>query len=879
MKNIWLLILFTSIQVIGRPQVSISGRVLDDNGKPAVNVSITLHPYHNPKNIISYTFSQDDGTFCFTKLNVQGKAILSFHSMEFADTSLIVSPPCKNVEITLKPKLNRIDEVKVTNSPIRVKGDTISYLVSSFASANDFSVGDVIEKLPGFNVDESGAVYYQGKKISTYYIEGLDLLEDNYTLANKNLPHSSVAAVDVLKNHQSIKALGKIIPSNDVAINIRLKNNITITGAANGTIGVEPLLWNGNITPMIFNKNQQLIASWQGNNLGEKLSTQFSTLTFKNGSMSGSSSIKKVYVSIPNIFSPKIGNAILFDNISNLYSLNYLNKSKSELELKVNLSYLNEEIDQHKVNSVSYFLNDSIVSISEDQGNSELESVLKGDVTISKNVSDLYLKNKINYTGYWPNGFSKLASLNGQNSVKALPNHQTFSNNLDLLLPINDNFINIISDVDYDFSPQKLKILAPNTQLQSFGSDIIQNINSQSFRTMNTVYFNIPIGKTNLFPSVTFDYDWLNHETYIDADGLRLDNDSLKNSLTWHKTGVSVSNKISINPIGKVTLNVSTPFSLYYVKASNESHHKVLSNKYLFFNPTASLKFKPLKLVELDIFGGLTNRLEDPLALLSGYTIAGYRSLSAGGNHLDKTQSFFLSIDAKYNSSSSGFIGYLGYNYSNLCSKYMKAQTISGDGFVISSNLQNLNTSISKSLSGGISFYVLPIKTTLKLDGEIRQSELPSYLNGQEYTMIVKSYVVEPKINIGYSKYWNASISSQLNLSEYSFQSSFSTTIESNNSFNFFIYIKKSHIIGEQTNWYYTKSELLGTNSALMTNLYYKYKPKKSRFDIEFRVRNVFDSKQFVQLYTSDSQISRTIYFVQPRQFLLSIQWSLGSNR
>jgi hypothetical protein len=50
-----------------------------------------------------------------------------------------------------------------------------------------------------------GKILYQGKAINKYYIEGLDLLEGKYNLANDNLPYQEVSQVQILENHQHKK--------------------------------------------------------------------------------------------------------------------------------------------------------------------------------------------------------------------------------------------------------------------------------------------------------------------------------------------------------------------------------------------------------------------------------------------------------------------------------------------------------------------------------------------------------------------------------------------------------------------------------------------------------------------------------------------------
>jgi hypothetical protein len=77
----------------------------------------------------------------------------------------------------------------------------------------------------------------------------MDLLEGKYNLANQNLPHASVSSVQVLENHQPIRILDSLVPTDRASLNIKLKNNITVTGSGRAGMGTSPLLWDAGIYP------------------------------------------------------------------------------------------------------------------------------------------------------------------------------------------------------------------------------------------------------------------------------------------------------------------------------------------------------------------------------------------------------------------------------------------------------------------------------------------------------------------------------------------------------------------------------------------------------------------------------------------------------
>ena len=109
--------------------------------------------------------------------------------------------------------------------PVRLSGDTIKYLLNTYAKPEDRTLADVLSRVPGFEVNkENGAIRYEGKSISNFYIEGMDMMGGKYGVATKSLPKDDVATVEVMKHHHPIRVLDDFTYSDDNALNIRMKN-------------------------------------------------------------------------------------------------------------------------------------------------------------------------------------------------------------------------------------------------------------------------------------------------------------------------------------------------------------------------------------------------------------------------------------------------------------------------------------------------------------------------------------------------------------------------------------------------------------------------------------------------------------------------------
>lgn len=103
-------------------------------------------------------------------------------------------------DFVLTGKGIQLKEVSVRAPKISQRNDTLSYLVSAFADQSDRSIGDVLKKMPGIEVDESGNISYNGKAISHFYVEGMDLLQGRYGLGSRESGGDSFFADDIWKN-------------------------------------------------------------------------------------------------------------------------------------------------------------------------------------------------------------------------------------------------------------------------------------------------------------------------------------------------------------------------------------------------------------------------------------------------------------------------------------------------------------------------------------------------------------------------------------------------------------------------------------------------------------------------------------------------------
>ena len=132
---------------------------------------------------------------------------------------------------------NVLDEVElVYEMPVVVKGDTLVYNADSFNTGTERKLADVLENLPGVEINEDGKIEVEGKVVNKLMVNGKDFFDGDTKLATENIPSNAVSKVQVLRNYAEVGQLRSVRNNQDnVAINIKLRE-----GKEN--------FWFGNIT-------------------------------------------------------------------------------------------------------------------------------------------------------------------------------------------------------------------------------------------------------------------------------------------------------------------------------------------------------------------------------------------------------------------------------------------------------------------------------------------------------------------------------------------------------------------------------------------------------------------------------------------------------
>lgn len=205
-------------------QIKLSGTVKDSIGSPLEMANVIALDTVSKK-ITSYGFTDAKGMY---KLNLEKNKVynvkISYVGLK-SISDFVKTGESDMVKNYTMMNDNMLDEIQiVAKMPVTVKGDTIIYNADSFKNGTERKLEDVLEKLPGVEINENGQIEVEGKTVEKVMVDGKDFFDGDTKLATKNIPSNAVDKIQVLRNFGDVGQLRGVQDNQDrVALNIKLK--------------------------------------------------------------------------------------------------------------------------------------------------------------------------------------------------------------------------------------------------------------------------------------------------------------------------------------------------------------------------------------------------------------------------------------------------------------------------------------------------------------------------------------------------------------------------------------------------------------------------------------------------------------------------------
>ncbi|WP_289758478.1 carboxypeptidase-like regulatory domain-containing protein [uncultured Duncaniella sp.] len=625
----------------------------------------------------AFTSTDKEGRFVITPKS--GADSISFRFMGYESLSLPVTADFSCVR--LSPRATQLNDVIVKAPDIYAKGDTLVFNVAKYANAKDNAIIDVIKRLPGIKVKDDGTIEYQGKPINKFYLDGNDFIGGQYGLATNNISHKDVASVEVMENHQPVKALEGIEFPEEAGINLKLKDDARSrwVGVAQAVAGVQPFLYDGSLFTMRMASKIQNMFILKADNTGWNPANEIREHDFDDMFSSDyTASLWPEYISADIINAP-LTEKRTRDNLSWLANAITAWK-KNETSMRLKLNYMGDRLDYNSGMTTDYF-SSQIPQFIQNNAQRTQTHDMSAQFYSQTNKRDYFLKEKFTVAGIWDKSNS---TVTGSYGLAQRVDRKSFSasNDLKLVKRNEKKLFTLISRNTFGHNPDLLTVAGDE--------DAVQSLGTTDFRSTTETRF----GKMTRF--------W---KYYLTA-GLDLD---------WHRMNSSLAGlgEFDNNGIHEAFLSnlYATPQIDYERNGWRASlriplkwlHHSV-AGRHDYVNTSPRLYVRRQLTSKSDISGSVAYSLGSPQPYMNitAPVLSDYRNLFIADNPDKYSQEIAATLSYRYRNPLKSLFFNLSATYNHSRTSIMSNQLFIDD-FIVSTYAQRLNNSNSWYVNGGFS--------------------------------------------------------------------------------------------------------------------------------------------------------------------------------
>jgi len=841
--------------------IQLTGKVTEQTtNKPLPGVIVTLSTNSSSK-VLKFAQTNAEGIFVMTLADRPTQGILNFSMMGYARLSLPLKTGQTHYNAQLTEQATNLKEVVVKARGIGVKGDTISYNVSKYASEQDKTLADVLKKLPGIEVADNGSIKFNGKPINKFYIEGKDLLDGRYGMATNNIHQKDIGAVDVMDNHQPIKALGKLAFSDDPAINIRLKDKARSRWAGTLKIGggVDPALWNAELFAMRFTKTQQILNVYKTNNIGTDIWKDMSNFSLtENFHDYNLQSI--IDVSARQL--EQLDSRRSRFNKTHMFSTNNLWGLGKDYDLTSSISYLNNRLHSDSYSETTYYLDNGKTNITkEDEHALTRQNRLNADIILKANTDKYYLQNKLNMDLQWNNTDMGTEGTYPNRQHSELPSRK-ITDSFDWIKRKGDSAFELCSSNSWQQKPQHLTIkrdsLIQHQDIKSsaFSTDTYTQLRRKFYPfTLAT-----KIGLEGLFRSFTSNLTGIN-----DTIGV------VKNHLSLDYLRLYVIPTLSLStPFMEAILNIPITYNPYHYK--NKIADRVANKELLILSPSLYLRYIFSPHLALTTTASIQRNNIDEQSFFEGYILSDYQHIRQGIVDYSTGNKETVGLNLNYRNPLSAIFAYLQSNISWVKGAHSTNRSFLGD-YIVYSYLPQNNFLRFWYLDGEISKGIDAANSTVSLNASYQTNKTSIYQNSIKTNYTSSEWDVTTKwverftqwLNINYTLEYSRNILKMTGSNTH--LNNLSQTLQCNIAPLQHLYI--------QLGWEYYRNEIMKdmTKNCLLADADITYRFKKG-WELDLSAQNVFNRKQYsYRMYNGTMDVYEA-YHIRPRNITLNVSFN-----
>ena len=889
--RITILILSVLFSTVVKSQTIIEGTVLDAQGK-TVDAYVTVAP-KGTGNILGFADTDSKGHYKLEFTTQADSVTVTASGLAIGNYVKIVANRSQRVDFRVKEKTVQLKEVSVRAQKIRQNGDTLNYLVGAYQQQGDRVIGDVLKHMPGIEVADNGGIKYNGKAIKKFYVEEMDLLQGRYGLATNNINAQDVATVQVLENHQPVKMLQGKELSDDVAINLKLKDSAKGTMAINTmlggglqqaqTIGDNPL-WTAEVVGMYFAKRRQNMTLYKGNNTGDDVSKE---LTQHYSSINSIS----LYPFCPTGTVMPSGSGLpqnrTFDNHSHILTMNHLEKLNKDTEMGLNIAYHNDRIKCEGNSLGDQFMSDDSRLLTSETMTSETKiNNLNVQGRYNWNAQNGFVANVLKFDANW-NSDCVEGLLSSERTGTAPMNYgndhvrQHFdrpqlsvSNTFNTIRNIGKNTFNLHFSAGYAHCPNTLTV-SVDSLLQGTSTTYTQDVNSHHIAGRFNTSYGIRVADVFRF-NYGINASANLHGIVTDLDGFAppAGNNQLSNDL-WYNTYCLALSQSYKYETPNLDITLGLPLELYTQTLDDKIRNDNHGYTHLLFFPSFSMNWSITRDFWLNAGANYSKTVGDPGGIYSGYIMSNYRAFQRSYvEQLSETKNYGANVGLRYRSAIHALFANVGFNYNRTHDNQIYGYSYEGATSVVQAVDQPsvaTNYSLSGEASKGFDF----LRSTVRFFGGYGLSESERLISQSLYQYHSQNIRFGGAVSFSPAEWLGVVYTS-------GFSQSFSYTDGHREE----VVRVKSNTQRLSMSVYPTKTLTLSLaaednyNNLTAENRHAWFgdataKLKLKHIDLELQMNNLFDQRQYTRVNYSGLDIYTQTSQLRPRNIIGTIRFKL----
>lgn len=764
-------------------------------------------------------------------------------------------------EIRLEASAVEIREVEIRAPRLSLRGDTVSYNVASFTEAQDRTIADVLRKMPGIEVEKSGEIRYNGEAINKFYIEGMDMLDGRYSLATNNIAPQDVASVEVMENHQPIKALRDVLYSDRAALNLRLKKQARShwTGTLRGAGGGSPdeVLGSGSAFAMRIAAQSQSMLNLKGDNTGEDPTADLHQLTTEE-MLNGADN----RYDTPAWFSTGLSEAPLDDsrtrlNRSAMASADHLRKLTDDYQLSGHVAWGYDRLTSDYASRIVRYLSDGELAEELAERARLTDRQLAAHVKLLANTERFYLMDRLSADLAWSDFDAATTGSYPNRQQTEAPTHRV-ENDLNYIRRTGRRTLTVTSNLLWLTQPQQLDVVRE-------GSAQRQQLDVDLLRMNHNIAWGLEAGRRWSF-QFKGGIAALCRRFDISLSGLEAETSAPLAADTRFGYGSLYLRPTATYRTQRLRLMFALPADWRYYRYTGGSSSPLL------WSANLSARWTPSACWILSASGAAGEQGAAEATVYPATLLRDYRTLASGAATPVPTPVRMLTAGANYKNPLSGIFAHLFLQRSWYDLPWLATQDFEGD-YIVSGQLREANRMASWNLSTGLSTHIDALHGQAGVD--LAWSDTRMEICQQGVRMPYRSGVLtlSPRVNLRAARWLNVEYTFNYRYTQLRIESAAPTDRHAFDQRLQLNFTPAKNLVLQLTGEHY-RTQLSDTRSKhlILADVSLRWKAGL-RWEFFASAANLLNETEYAYTLFDGLSSSACRYAIRPRDLLVGFSW------